>query len=148
MRDFGKAAFLRVQDRSGAIQVWVKKDRIGEEAFKIYKLLDVGDIVAAQGPATRTKTGELTVEATSFTILTKATRPLPEKWHGLTDVEQRYRQRYVGLIVSDESREVFRKRTRIVQYLRNFLEALDIPIDPNMVSAPRTNPYVRMDGWD
>ncbi|MCM2333101.1 MAG: lysine--tRNA ligase, partial [Anaeromyxobacteraceae bacterium] len=121
-RDFGKAAFLRVQDRSGAIQVWVKKDRVGEEAFKVYKLLDVGDIVAAQGPATRTKTGELTVEATAFTILTKATRPLPEKWHGLTDVEQRYRQRYVDLVVTPGVRDTFVKRARIVSTIRRFLD--------------------------
>ncbi len=122
VRSFGKAAFLRVRDRSGEIQVWVKKDRLGERGFEIFKLLDVGDIVAAEGPATRTKTGELTVEATSFTILTKAIRPLPEKWHGLTDVEQRYRQRYVDLVVTPGVREVFRKRTRIVSTIRRFLD--------------------------
>jgi lysyl-tRNA synthetase class 2 len=121
-RDFGKAAFLKVQDRSGAIQVWVKKDKIGEEAFKVYKLLDVGDIVAAEGPATRTKTGELTVEAARFTILTKAIRPQPEKWHGLTDVEQRYRQRYVDLVATPGVREVFVKRARIVSTIRRFLD--------------------------
>jgi lysyl-tRNA synthetase class 2 len=93
VRSFGKAAVLRLRDRSGELQVWVKKDRVGERGFEIFKLLDIGDVVAAEGPATRTKTGELTLEATSFTIVTKALRPLPEKWHGLTDVEARYRQR-------------------------------------------------------
>ncbi len=121
-RPFGKAAFLKVRDASGEIQVWVKKDKVPERDFEIYKLLDIGDIVAAEGPATRTKTGELTVEASSFTVLTKAMRPLPEKWHGLTDVEQRYRQRYVDMIVTPGVREVFRKRTRIVATIRRFLD--------------------------
>ena len=122
VRSFGKAAFLRLRDRSGEIQVWVKKDRVGERGFEIFKLLDVGDIAAAEGPATRTKTGELTVEASSFTILTKAVRPLPEKWHGLSDVEQRYRQRHVDLIVTPGVREVFRKRARVVTTIRRFLD--------------------------
>ncbi len=122
-RTFGKAAFLRVRDRSGDLQVWVKKDRVGDAAFEVYKLLDVGDIVLAEGPATRTKTGELTLEAGSFTILTKSLRPLPEKWHGLTDVEQRYRQRYVDLAVTPGVREVFVKRARIVSTIRSFLDA-------------------------
>jgi lysyl-tRNA synthetase class 2 len=122
VRSFGKAAFLRVQDRSGALQVWVKKDKVGDATFEVFKLLDVGDLVAAQGPATRTKTGELTLEATGFTVLTKAVRPLPEKWHGLSDVEQRYRQRYVDLVVTPGVREVFRKRSRIVSTIRRFLD--------------------------
>src|SRR5512142_3333474 len=122
VRSFGKAAFLRVRDRSAELQVWVKKDKVGDRAFAVFKLLDVGDIVAAEGPATRTKTGELTVEAARFTILTKAMRPLPEKWHGLTDVEQRYRQRYVDLVVTPGVREVFRKRSRIVSTIRAFLD--------------------------
>src|SRR5574341_1111076 len=121
-RAFGKAAFLKVRDRSGELQVWVKKDKVGEKAFEVYKLLDVGDVVAAEGPATRTKTGELTLEAATFTILTKSIRPLPEKWHGLTDVEQRYRQRYVDLVVTPGVRDVFVKRARIIQTIRRFLD--------------------------
>src|SRR5512133_2296924 len=122
VRSFGKAAFLRVRDGSGELQVWVKKDKVGERAFEIFKLLDIGDIVAAEGPATRTKTGELTLEASSFTILTKAIRPLPEKWHGLTDIEARYRQRYVDLAVTPGVRDVFVKRARIVSTIRRFLD--------------------------
>jgi lysyl-tRNA synthetase, class II len=121
-RSFGKAAFLKVQDRSGSLQVWVKKDKVGDATFEIFKLLDVGDVVAATGPATRTKTGELTLEAHTFTILTKSLRPLPEKWHGLTDVEQRYRQRYVDLVVTPGVRETFVKRARIVSTIRRFLD--------------------------
>jgi lysyl-tRNA synthetase class 2 len=123
IRSFGKAAFLRVRDRSGELQVWVKKDKVGDRGFEIFKLLDIGDVVGAEGPATRTKTGELTLEATTFTILTKSMRPLPEKWHGLTDVEQRYRQRYVDLVVTPGVRETFLKRTRIVSTIRRFLDA-------------------------
>jgi lysyl-tRNA synthetase class 2 len=122
LRSFGKAAFLKVRDRSGELQVWVKKDKVGERGFEIFKLLDVGDVVAAEGPATRTKTGELTLEAAAFTILTKSIRPLPEKWHGLTDVEQRYRQRYVDLVVTPGVREIFVKRARIVSGIRRFLD--------------------------
>jgi len=122
IRSFGKAAFLKVRDRSGEIQVWVKKDKVGERGFEIFKLVDVGDVVAAEGPATRTKTGELTVEARTFTVLTKAIRPLPEKWHGLSDVEERYRRRYVDLIATPGVRETFQKRARIVSTLRRFLD--------------------------
>jgi lysyl-tRNA synthetase class 2 len=123
LRSFGKAAFLKVRDRSGELQVWVKKDKVGERGFEIFRRLDVGDLIAAEGPATRTKTGELTLEAARFTILTKAIRPLPEKWHGLTDVEQRYRQRYVDLLVTPGVRDVFVKRARIVSGIRRFLDA-------------------------
>ncbi|BDG08343.1 lysine--tRNA ligase [Anaeromyxobacter paludicola] len=123
VRSFGKAAFLRVADRSGEIQVWVKKDKVGERGFEIFKLLDVGDLVLAEGPATRTKTGELTVEARAFTLLTKSVRPLPEKWHGLSDVEQRYRQRYVDLVVTPGVAATFRKRAAIVSGIRRFLDA-------------------------
>src|SRR5512142_1977734 len=122
VRSFGKAACLRVRDRSAELQVWVKKDKVGDRAFEVFKLLDVGDIVAAEGPATRTKTGELTLEADRFTILTKSIRPLPEKWHGLTDVEERYRRRYVDLIVTPGVCETFRKRARVVSTIRRFLD--------------------------
>ncbi len=122
IRSFGKAAFLRVRDRSGELQVWVKKDKVGDAGFEVFRLLDVGDIAAAEGPATRTKTGELTIEAARFTILTKSLRPLPEKWHGLSDVEERYRRRYVDLIVTPGVRETFRKRARVVSTVRRFLD--------------------------
>jgi lysyl-tRNA synthetase class 2 len=122
VRSFGKAAFLRIRDRSGEMQVWVKKDKVGDGAFEVFQLLDVGDVVAAEGPATRTKTGELTLEAAKFTILTKSLRPLPEKWHGLTDIEARYRQRYVDMVVTPGVRDTFAKRARIVSTLRRFLD--------------------------
>ncbi len=122
IRSFGKAAFLKVRDRSGELQVWVKRDKVGEKSFEDFKLLDVGDIVFAEGPATRTKTGELTLEANRFTVVTKAIRPLPEKWHGLSDIEERYRRRYLDLIATPGVRETFQKRARLVSTLRRFLD--------------------------
>jgi lysyl-tRNA synthetase class 2 len=123
-RVMGKASFAKLKDRSGAIQVFLQQQALGD-LYDQFKGWDVGDILGAEGTLFKTKTGELTVKAERVRLLVKSLRPLPDKWHGLADVESRYRQRYVDLIVSDESREVFRKRTRIVQYLRNFLEALD-----------------------
>jgi lysyl-tRNA synthetase class 2 len=124
-RSFGKAAFLRIQDRAGQIQVFVKRDEIGEEVFEVFRKTDLGDIIGAVGGMMRTKTGELSVLARGFRLLTKSHRPLPEKWHGLTDVETRYRQRYLDLIVNPEVRDTFRKRTQIVQAMRRFLDERD-----------------------
>ena len=109
LRRFGKAAFLVLSDRSGRLQAYLKKDHLGEEAYdRFLKSVDVGDIVGVDGPLFLTRTGELTVEAARFRLLTKAIRPLPEKWHGLSDIETRYRQRYVDLIVNEDVREIFR----------------------------------------
>ena len=125
-RHFGKAAFLVVSDRSGRLQAYLKKDRLGDDAYgQFMSGVDVGDIVWVEGPLFVTRTGELTVDAERFRLLAKALRPLPEKWHGLADVETRYRQRYVDLIVNEEVREVFRLRARIVAFVRGFLAARD-----------------------
>lgn len=120
-RKFGKAAFLQIQDESGRMQVYIKKDTVGPEAFAIFKKLDIGDIVGFRGSMFRTKTGEPTLQAEAFTVITKSLRPLPEKFHGLTDVETRYRQRYVDLIVNPEVRETFRKRVDVIRLIREFL---------------------------
>jgi lysyl-tRNA synthetase class 2 len=120
-RSFGKAAFIQLQDRSGRIQVYVRKDDIGEEVFSQFESLDIGDIVGVTGFPFRTKTGELSVHARSIRLLVKSLLPLPEKFHGLTDVETRYRQRYVDLIVNPEVREIFVKRSRIVNLIRQFM---------------------------
>jgi len=121
-RGFGGAAFVKILDRSGELQVWIKKDVVGEAAFEAWKKLERGDFIGATGGALFTKTGELTILAERLVVLTKATRPLPEKWHGLSDQEARYRQRYVDLIVNPEVREVFRKRSQIVRQIRRFLD--------------------------
>jgi lysyl-tRNA synthetase class 2 len=125
MRSMGKATFLRIRDRSGDLQVLVRKDRVGELPYKHLKLMDLGDVIGVAGTPIRTKTGELTIEADGFRVITKSIRPLPDKFHGLADVEQRYRQRYVDLAVNPEVREVFRTRAKIVRGIRRFLDARD-----------------------
>jgi lysyl-tRNA synthetase class 2 len=124
-RSFGKAAFIQLQDRKGRIQIYVKKDEIGEESFANFESFDIGDIVGAEGYPFRTKTGELSLHARSIRLLVKSLHPLPEKFHGLTDVETRYRQRYVDLIVNPEAREIFIKRSRIVNIIRAFMTGRD-----------------------
>jgi lysyl-tRNA synthetase, class II len=122
MRDFGKAAFAHIQDATGKIQVYFRKDVLGE-GYKIIKKLDIGDIIGVKGKLFRTRTNELTVEVDGYMFLTKSLRPLPEKWHGLKDIETRYRQRYVDLIVNPEVRQTFIKRSVIIKSLRDFLES-------------------------
>ncbi|MFU8819766.1 MAG: lysine--tRNA ligase [Desulfurivibrio sp.] len=121
LRRFGKAAFLHLQDGSGRIQVHVKRDEVGDAAYAIFKKLDIGDIAAFTGPLFRTKTGEVTIQALSLKLLTKSLLPLPEKFHGLTDIETRYRRRYVDLMVNPEVRDTFRKRVEIIHLVRDFL---------------------------
>jgi lysyl-tRNA synthetase class 2 len=121
-RVMGKASFAKLQDASGQIQAYLQADALGD-AYEAFKAWDVGDIVAAEGPLMRTRAGELTVRAESVRLLVKSLRPLPDKWHGLADTETRYRQRYVDLIVNETARETFRVRTRVVRYLRDFLDA-------------------------
>ena len=120
IRNFGKAAFLHIQDESGRLQVYIKKDTVGPETFAIFKKLDIGDIVGFRGSMFRTKKGEPTLQTEAFTVITKSLRPLPEKFHGLTDVETRYRQRYVDLIVNPEVRDTFKKRVDIIRLIRDF----------------------------
>ncbi len=122
-RVMGKASFSRLRDLSGDIQLLVQRDRIGTEAYQAFKHWDAGDIVGAEGVLMHTRTGELTVQVDRLVMLTKSLRPLPEKWHGLTDQEQRYRQRYVDLIMNPSVRETFRIRAGIVSAIRNYLES-------------------------
>jgi lysyl-tRNA synthetase class 2 len=123
LRDFGKSIFMHIQDRKGKIQVYIRRDRLKEPAYDICKrVLDIGDIISVSGRVFKTKTGELTILAESLMLLTKSLRPLPEKWHGLKDVEERYRRRYLDLIVNERVREIFIKRSRIIRFIRNFLE--------------------------
>src|SRR6058998_3295604 len=121
LRWFGKAAFASLQDGVDAIQVYLKKDVLGEQGFALADLLDIGDWIGVSGRLLRTKTNELTVEVKQLTLLCKALRPLPEKWHGLTDVETRYRQRYVDLIANPSVHEIFATRSRIITGIRTFL---------------------------
>ncbi len=145
-RGFGKAAFVKLLDRSGELQVWIRKDLIGDAAFEIWKRAERGDFIGVVGSPTKTKTGELTIVAENVVLLTKATRPLPEKWHGLSDVEVRYRQRYVDLVVNPGVREVFRKRTQIIRGLRQFLDArgfleVETPMMHSIVGGAAARPF-------
>ena len=122
VRSFGKTIFLGVRDGTGKLQFYIRKQDVDEDLFQVVKKLDVGDIVGATGPLFVTKTGELTLRVGDLRLLVKGLRPLPEKWHGLADVETRYRQRYVDLIVNENSREVFRRRSMVVGGIRSFLQ--------------------------
>jgi lysyl-tRNA synthetase class 2 len=123
IRLMGKAGFCHLQQDGKRLQIYVKKDAVGEKGFELYKLLDLGDHIGVSGYLFRTRTGELTIHVEEITFLSKDLLPLPEKWHGLTDVELRYRQRYVDLVMNPEVREVFLKRSKLVRSLRQILEA-------------------------
>ena len=124
-RVMGKASFIKLQDRTGQIQLRLERDRLADGVYQNFKKWDVGDIVGASGTLFKTKTGELTVMVDELRLLTKSLRPLPEKFHGLADKEIRYRQRYVDLIMNDDTRSVFRLRSKLISYIRAFLEAQD-----------------------
>jgi lysyl-tRNA synthetase class 2 len=123
IRLMGKAGFAHLQQGGQRLQIYIKKDDVGERGFEVWKLLDLGDHIGARGYLFRTRTGELTVHVQELTFLSKDLLPLPEKWHGLTDVEMRYRQRYVDLVMNPEVREVFVKRSRVVQAIRRYFDA-------------------------
>lgn len=122
-RVMGKASFVQIQDESGGIQLFLQRDSLPEGVYQAFKTWDIGDIVGAEGTLFRTKTGELSVKTDVLRLLTKALRPLPDKYHGLADQEMRYRQRYVDLIMNEQAREVFRKRTQIVRFIRDFMNS-------------------------
>jgi lysyl-tRNA synthetase, class II len=147
LRDFGKAGFLQLQDASGRLQVHVRRDRLGDERFALYRDLDLGDVLGVTGRPFRTRTGELTIEAADVRLLAKALRPLPEKWHGLQDVDTRYRQRYVDLIVNPDVRRIFAVRARTIAFLRRFLEArgfleVETPMMQPVAGGAAARPFV------
>ncbi len=121
-RGKGKAGFAHIQDLSGQIQIYVRQDAVGEGQYEVFNLIDLGDIVGIKGQVFKTKVGELSIKASSFEILSKSLRPLPDKFHGLKDVEQRYRQRYLDLIMSEESKQTFITRSQIIRSIRNYLD--------------------------
>jgi lysyl-tRNA synthetase, class II len=146
LRAFGSMAFAKILDRSGEIQIQVRKDLVGDAAFALWKKAERGDFIGAVGSPAIMRTGELTIVAESVRILTKATRPLPEKWHGLSDVEIRYRQRYVDLVVNPEVRAVFQKRSAIVRGIRSFLDArgffeVETPMMHSIIGGAAARPF-------
>ena len=147
IRGHGKTCFMDMQDKTGRIQVYVRKDVIGEENYALIKLMDIGDTVGITGTAFRTHMGELSIKATSVEMLSKSLRPLPEKWHGLKDVETRYRQRYVDLIVNPEVRETFVKRSQIIKNVREVLDSHDFlevetPILNTIAGGAAARPFI------
>ena len=146
-RGKGKAGFAHVQDLDGQIQIYVRKDDIGEDAYELFTGADLGDIIGVTGTVFRTKVGELSVRANSFTFLTKALRPLPDKFHGLKDVEQRYRQRYLDLITSEESKETFITRSKIIRSIRHYLDGqgyleVETPMLHSIAGGAAARPFI------
>jgi lysyl-tRNA synthetase class 2 len=147
IRLMGKAGFAHLQQGGQKLQIYVKKDAVGEKGFELYKLLDLGDHVGVSGYLFRTRTGELSIHVEEITFLSKDLLPLPEKWHGLTDVELRYRQRYVDLVMNPEVREVFLKRSKLVQSMRRFLDAhgfieVETPMMQQIAGGAVAKPFV------
>ena len=147
IRGHGKTCFMDMQDKTGRIQVYLRKDVIGEENYALIKLMDIGDTVGITGTAFRTHMGELSIKAASIEMLSKSLRPLPEKWHGLKDVETRYRQRYVDLIVNPEVRETFVKRSQIIKSVREVLDSHDFlevetPILNTIAGGAAARPFI------
>lgn len=146
-RAMGKAVFADVKDSSGRIQLYVSRDAVGEEFFKLFKKFDIGDIIGVEGELFKTRTGEITIKAEKCTLLSKSLRTLPEKYHGLVDQEQRYRQRYLDLIMSDESKDVFKKRFAIIREVRRFLESkgfmeVETPMLQNISGGANARPFI------
>lgn len=146
-RGKGKAGFAHIQDITGQIQIYVRKDQIGDEAFEVWDQADLGDFVGVKGPMFKTNTGELSVKPKEFTLLTKALRPLPDKYHGLKDVEERYRKRYLDLITSQESRETFINRSKIIKEMRNYLDGVgflevETPMMHSIAGGAQARPFI------
>lgn len=143
----GKSGFMHIQDISGNIQIYLRKDILGEENYEVYKLSDIGDIVGIEGYVYRTERGELSVKATVYTHLSKALHPLPDKFHGLTDVEERYRRRYVDLIMNDESKRVALTRPKIIRAIQNFLDGqglteVETPVLQPILGGAAARPFI------
>jgi lysyl-tRNA synthetase class 2 len=146
IRDMGKSQFVKILDQQGLIQLYVKKDVVGEEAYMAFRKLDLGDIIGVDGTLFKTKSGEITVRVEHCVLLAKSLRPLPEKWHGLTDAEQVYRQRYLDVIVNDESRKRLLQRSRIVSTIRRLLEdrqfiEIETPILQSVAGGAAAKPF-------
>ncbi|MFQ5455064.1 MAG: lysine--tRNA ligase [Nitrospirota bacterium] len=147
LRKFGKAAFAHVRDKSDKIQVYFKKEILGEKLFSLFKMLDIGDFVGISGILFKTKTDELTIQVNELTLLCKALMPLPEKWHGLTNIEIRYRQRYLDMIANPAVKEIFIKRGRIIELIRSFLNKngfleVETPMMQSIAGGAAARPFI------
>ena len=147
IRKMGKASFFTIKDKTGSIQIYISINDIGEEAYTLFKSADLGDIVGVRGKIMKTRTGEVTIKCLEYTHLVKALKPLPEKFHGLTDIEERYRRRYVDLIMNDESRNVAFMRPRIIRCIQNFMDnrgfvEVETPILTTLLTGASARPFV------
>jgi len=147
IRKMGKASFFTIKDKTGPMQIYISINDVGEETYNLFKMADIGDIVGVHGKVMKTKTGEVTVKCLEYTHLVKALRPLPEKFHGLTDIEERYRRRYVDLIMNDDSRRVAFIRPKIIRCIQNFLDnqgftEVETPILTSLLTGASARPFV------
>ena len=147
IRKMGKASFFSIKDKQGSIQIYISINDIGEESYNLFKTADIGDIVGIKGKVMKTNTGEITIKCLEYTHLVKALRPLPEKFHGLTDIEERYRRRYVDLIMNDDSRSVAFMRPKIIRCIQNFMDGqgfteVETPILTTLLTGAAARPFV------
>ena len=147
IRKMGKASFFSIQDKTGRIQVYISINDVGEDTYKLFKSADLGDIVGVSGKIMKTQTGELTIKCLKYTHLVKALRPLPEKFHGLTDIEERYRRRYVDLIMNEESKRVAFLRPKIIRCIQNFMDnrgftEVETPVLTTLLTGASARPFV------
>ena len=147
IRKMGKASFFTINDKTGSIQIYISINDIGEEKYELFKSADIGDIVGVHGKVMKTKTGEVTIKCLEYTHLVKALKPLPEKFHGLTDIEERYRRRYVDLIVNEQSRKTAIARSRIIREMQNYFDSLgfievETPCLTNMLTGASARPFI------
>ena len=147
IRKMGKASFFTIKDKTGPIQIYISINDIGENSYNLFKTADIGDIVGVHGKIMKTKTGELTIKCLEYTHLVKALRPLPEKFHGLTDIEERYRRRYVDLIMNDEARSIAYTRSKIIRCIQNFMDSqgfveVETPILTTLLTGASARPFV------
>ena len=147
IRKMGKASFFTIQDKTGSVQIYISINDVGEESYELFKSADIGDIVGVYGKVMKTKTGEVTIKCLEYTHLVKALRPLPEKFHGLTDVEERYRRRYVDLIMNEESKKVAFLRPKIIRCIQNFMDhrgftEVETPVLSTLLTGASARPFV------
>ena len=147
IRKMGKASFITIQDKTGKIQIYISINDIGEEVYSLFKTADIGDIVGIHGKVMKTKTGEITIKCLEYTHLVKALRPLPEKFHGLTDIEERYRRRYVDLIMNEDSRKVAFLRPKIIRSIQNYMDKngfteVETPVLTTLLTGASARPFI------
>ena len=147
IRKMGKASFFTIKDKTGPIQIYISINDVGEDVYNLFKSADLGDIVGVRGKVMKTKTGEITIKCLEYTHLVKALKPLPEKFHGLTDKEERYRRRYVDLIMNDESRKVAFLRPKIIRCIQNFMDSegfceVETPVLQSLLTGASARPFV------